>query len=297
MKPFFSKIDSSPQESYGIRRSLSPDFKGLWHYHPEIELHYVVRGEGLRFVGDNICPFGPGEIVLLGEHLPHCWRYENATDDESEDTNVETIILQFKPDCLGPYLTNLPEVYQVPILFEKARRGMVINGAAKPILVKLMQQMLTASGLERIILLLSVLKVLANCNDYQAITLADQRFNISDNNALCRMDQICNYTLNNFRQNISLRDVARSSNLNHTSFCRYFKMVTKRSYTSFLTQIRISQACRALIENRYTITAICYDCGFNNIANFYRHFKKVTGTTPHDYRDKYLKSNLVKAAS
>lgn len=291
------QIDNRPEESYSIRRSLRPDFKSVWHYHPEIELHYVVKGEGLRFVGDSISPFGPGEIVLLGAGLPHCWRFDNGAYDANANPGVETIILQFKADCLGPYLNNLPESYQLLSLYGKARRGMVINGPDKTILINLLNEMLTAQGLERIILLLSVLKTLAICRDYNSITLAEQRFFNVDNNDLCRMDQICGYTLKNFRQNIRLKDVAESSNLNETSFCRYFKTVTNRSYTAFLTQIRISQACRALIENRYTIAAISHDCGFNNLSNFYRHFKKITGNTPLEYQYKYLKSYQVDKAS
>lgn len=294
MKPFLSQVVTRSDESYAIKRLPAVNYQSHWHHHPELELHYVVRGEGLRFIGDNISNFSDGEMVLLGSHLPHSWRFNELNDDAAA---AESIILQFNQNCLGPALNGLPEAYQLPLLFEKAKRGIVINGKAKATLISLMNRMLQAEGLERIILLLSVLRTLIDDREQEAITLSENRVFSSGEADLNRLDQICQYTLSNFRRNISLKEVAESSNLNQTSFCRYFKLVTKKSYSSFLIQVRISQACRMLVDNRHTINVICYDCGFNNISNFYRHFKKVTGMTPSDYKQKYLDGYLRKVAS
>jgi AraC-like DNA-binding protein len=297
MKPFYSKIDMDPQESFSIRHNFLPDFKGLWHYHPEIELHYVIHGEGVRFIGDNISNFSAGDMVFIGENLPHCWRYNNDAVIHSTQAPIETLVLHFKPDCLGPYLNNLHEAFQLPILYEKAKRGMLISGQAKAELIILMNKLLRANGLQRVILLLSVLKALAQNQDYNVITLAEHHFFPSEDSDMNRLEHIRNYTLTNFRRNISLKEVAASSNLNESSFCRYFKTVTKNKYSSFLIQIRISQACQQLIQNRQSTNAICYDCGFNNVSNFYRHFKKITGMTPLDYRKKHIKNYIRKIAS
>lgn len=142
-----------------------------------------------------------------------------------------------------------------------------------------------------------MLKTLTENREQEAITLAEHRIFSSEDADIRRLNQICQYTFTHFRRNISLKEVAASSNLNQTSFCRYFKLVTKKNYFSFLIQVRISQACRMLIDNRYTINVICYDCGFNNLSNFYRHFKKVTGMTPSEYKQKYLNSYARKIAS
>jgi len=293
MKPFLSQVVTRSDESYCVKQLSAEDYQEQWHHHPELELHYVIRGEGLRFIGDNISNFTDGEMVLLGAHLPHSWRF-NA---DMKGAPAQSIILQFGQNCMGPALNGLPETYQLPVLFEKAKRGIVINGKAKAVLAGLMQRMLVADGLERIILLLSVLRTLTDDREQEAITLAENRIFSSEDADLNRLDQICQYTLSNFRRNISLKEVAASSNLNQTSFCRYFKLVTKKNYSSFLIQVRISQACRMLVDNRHTINVICYDCGFNNISNFYRHFKKVTGMTPSEYKQKYLTGYLRKVAS
>lgn len=297
MKAFYSQINIRPEESYGISHNFFSDFKGHWHYHAELELHYVMKGDGVRFIGDNVSHFSAGDLVLLGEHLPHSWQYNYKCIGDCNEPQMETIALQFRKDCLGPYINNLPETYELNILYQKAKRGMVINGSAKTALIGLMKQMLNAKGLHRIILLLSALKIMAENQDHEFITLAEHRFFPAENNDLHRLDQICNFTLTNFRRNISLKEVAASSNLNETSFCRYFKLVTKKSYSSFLIQIRVSQACRQLIEDRHSINAICYDCGFNNVSNFYRHFKKATGMTPAEYKQKYHKNYFRRVAS
>ena len=101
-------------------------------------------------------------------------------------------------------------------------------------------------------------------------------------------NKICNYTLSNYKKDITLEEVASLSNLSITSFCRYFKLMTKKTFYDFLIEIRVSHACRLLIENKLPTEMICFDCGFNNVSNFYRHFKKVTGMTPLDYKRKYL---------
>src|SRR5690606_34295317 len=106
-----------------------------------------------------------------------------------------------------------------------------------------------------------------------------------------RLNKVCTYTLSNYKKDISLKEIAAVSNLSVTSFCRYFKMMKKKTYFDFLVEIRISHACRMLVEDRYPIGIICFECGFNNISNFYRHFKAVTGLKPFEYKRKYLQES------
>jgi quercetin dioxygenase-like cupin family protein len=111
MKPHFLKVAVKPQNSFSIRHDILPTFRGIWHYHPELELHYVIKGEGVRFIGDNISNFSSGEVTLLGENLPHCWRCKEEYFQQDSGLNVEVIVIHFLPDCLGRYMLNLPEAY------------------------------------------------------------------------------------------------------------------------------------------------------------------------------------------
>jgi AraC-like DNA-binding protein len=290
LKPHFLKVDVKPQNSFSIRHDVLPTFRGIWHYHPELELHYVIKGEGVRFIGDNISNFSSGEVLLLGEKLPHCWRCKDEYFLPDSDLNVEVIVIHFLPDCLGRYLLNLPEAYLLPKLFEKAKGGLIISGTANEELRKLMRRAVNATNLDRVIVLLSILKVLAENEDFLPITLSHNEFHQSNESDTIRLNKICSYTLTNYKKEISLQEIAAIGNLSVTSFCRYFKLMTKKTYSDFLTEIRISHACRLLIENKFPTEVLCFECGFNNISNFYRHFKKVTEMTPLEYKRKYLKN-------
>jgi AraC-like DNA-binding protein len=144
-----------------------------------------------------------------------------------------------------------------------------------------------ATNLDRIIILLTIIKTLAETDEYETIT-SKTTFYQSNESETLRINKICTYTLTNYKKDISLEEVASLSNLSITSFCRYFKLMTKKTYYDFLIEIRVSHACRFLIENKLPTEMICFNCGFNNVSNFYRHFKKVTGMTPLDYKRKYL---------
>jgi AraC-like DNA-binding protein len=293
MKPHFLRVAVTPQNSFSVRHDILPTFRGIWHYHPELELHYVIKGEGVRFIGDNISNFSPGEILLLGETLPHCWRCKDEYFQPDSGLNVEVIVIHFLPDCLGRYLLNLPEAYLLPKLFEKAKSGMVIGGKAKIELAKLMRQAVNATNLDRIIIFLSILKTLAESETYDPITLSHSEFHQSNESDTIRLNKVCSYTLSNYKTDISLQKIAAIGNLSVTSFCRYFKLMTKKTYSDFLTEIRISHACRLLIEDKLPIEVLCFECGFNNVSNFYRHFKKVTQISPLEYKRRYLKGQTV----
>ncbi|WP_129715201.1 AraC family transcriptional regulator [Pedobacter sp. SYP-B3415] len=288
MKPHFHKVPVTLQSSFSIRHDIKADFGHVWHYHPELELHYTVKGEGVRFVGDNISNFGPGEMVLLGENLPHIWRCKDAYFQDHPDEQIEAKIIHFLPDCLGKYLLSLPEAYLLPKLYEKARSGMLIFGNARQELASLMDRALAAVNLERVVVLLNILQILSETDEYSTIVTGKHTFSPSNDSDNARINRIYNYTLSNYKKDISLDEVASLSNLSVTSFCRYFKAMTRKTYYDFLIEIRVSHSCRLLIENKLPTEMVCFECGFNNVSNFYRHFKKVTGMTPLEYKRKYL---------
>ncbi len=287
MKPQFHKVPTSIQSSFEIRHDKTPNFGKVWHYHPELELHYVVKGEGVRFIGDNINNFTSGELILLGENLPHTWRCNEEYYQDNANLDVEAIVIQFLPDCLGKDFINLPECFLLPRLFERAKKGMVIEGETKEKLIVLLTKAPYVSEIDKLIILLNILKVLAETNEYSEITSAHAFYKSSESDSI-RLNKICNYTLSNYKRDISLQEIADLSNLSITSFCRYFKLMTKKTYYDFLIEIRVSHACKMLIEDKKPTEIICFECGFNNVSNFYRHFKKVTQTTPMEYKKRYV---------
>ncbi|WP_426061790.1 AraC family transcriptional regulator [Hymenobacter sp. B1770] len=291
MKAHFHKVPVTTQSSFSVRHDQKPNFGTVWHYHPELELHYVIKGEGVRLMGDNISNFSAGEIVLLGANLPHTWRCNEEYFQGNPEKQVEAIVIQFLPECLGRYLFGLPEAYLIPKLFEKAKSGLLISGKAKAKLAPLMRQAVHATDLDRIIIFLSILKILSETSEVKTIASEHHAFKQSNESDVQRINKVCNYTLSNYKKEITLDEIASISNLSVTSFCRYFKLITKKTYYDFLIEIRISQACRQLIEDKLPTEVICFECGFNNVSNFYRHFKKITRMTPLEYKKKYLHSH------
>ena len=166
---------------------------------------------------------------------------------------------------------------------------MVFNGDTRRKLIDLMSTAIHASNLDRLIVLLSMLKILAETDEYTPIASA-HAFYQSNEMGTIRLNKVCAYTLSNYKKEISLEEISSISNLSVTSFCRYFKLMTKKTYYDFLIEIRISNACRFLVEDKLPTEVICFECGFNNVSNFYRHFKKVTGMTPLEYKRKYLQN-------
>ena len=285
MKPHFHKVPSQLESSFSIRRDTC--FGSLWHYHPELELHYLIKGKGVRFIGDNISNFSPGEILLLGENLPHKWHCREDASRDMSEYGVEAIVLHFSSNFMGNDMLLLPEARLLPLLFEKAKKGMVINNKSREKLIPLIEAASRAENLDRLIALLSILQVLSETKDYYPVT-REQSFYQSDKYETERLDIVCSYTMANYSQHITLEKIASISNLTATSFCRYFKLMTNKTYYDFLTEIRINHACYFLIEDKMSIEQIADKCGFYNISNFYRQFKKVIGVTPLTYKREYL---------
>jgi len=288
MKPHFHKVPVRLESSFSLRHDVKPDFGSVWHYHPELELHYVLKGEGVRFIGDNIRNFAPGEMILLGENLPHTWRCSKKYSMDDSDSKVEALVLHFLPTCFGRDFLNLPEAFVIRKLFEKARHGINIKGETKLRVADLLNKTLRSSGLDRLVLLLSILRVLVKNMDETEVIAATYTFSGSNEVEMARLDRIYSYSLYNYKKEINLEEIASVAHMSKTSFCRYFKLMTNKTYSEFLTEIRISHVCRALIENKLPTEVICFESGFNNISNFYRHFKKVTGLTPLEYKTRYL---------
>ncbi|WP_337042336.1 AraC family transcriptional regulator [Emticicia sp. 17c] len=290
MKPHFHKVPTNTEHSFSIRHDVKPNFGTVWHYHPELELHYVIKGEGVRFIGDNVSNFSSDEVLLLGENLPHTWRCNAKYFQGNQDIQVEAIVMQFRPDCMGNEFLNLSEAFAIKKLYDKAKKGLFIKGQTAQQIKNLLQSALSASALQRLIILLSILELLTESDEMEMITDANT-FYQSNEMETVRLNNVCSYTLANYAKDIRLEDIAAIANLSTTSFCRYFKLMTHKTYNDFLTEIRVSHACRALVENRLSIEIICFESGFNNLSNFYRHFKNVKGTTPLEYKKKYLKSD------
>ncbi|RZF60203.1 AraC family transcriptional regulator [Sphingobacterium corticibacterium] len=284
MKAKFHQVPKAFNNAFSIRHDILPHFGTIWHYHPEIELHYLIKGEGVRFIGDHIDHFGEDDMVLLGSNLPHTWKCNEIKQGEN---HVEALVLHFHPECLGKEFLTVSETQEILKLLQLSKNGLIIHGDTKERIKELMAAMQHTNGLEKLIYLFAIFRVLATSDEYETLSrsFAYNKLNKIDES---RMDKVFSHTLTNFREKISIEDVAILCNLSSTSFCRYFKMITNKSYFDFLTEVRLNHACRLIIDSDLTMQHIAVESGFENTSNFYRHFKKFKGITPTEYRKRLV---------
>ena len=283
MRPRHEKLTLEPKYSFVLQKDVYPYYPTPWHYHPELELVLVVKSTGKRTVGDHEEDFSDGDLVLIGPNLPHAYQNDPIYYQGIPSLTAEAIVIHFREDFLGKDFFNLPEMIPVARLFEKAKFGIKILGNTRIKIPEIMKDMLELSGHGRIIHLLYILEILSLSEEFQLLANPGfvQQYAVSTND---RITKVHKYIMTNFRRDISLADVSEVGNMSVTSFCRYFKACTRKSFSQFLNEIRVGYACKLLLEDGHTISHICYESGFNNMSNFNRQFKKITGKSPLQYR-------------
>lgn len=268
--------------SFIAERHTYPHFLKVWHYHPALELVYMVKSSGTRFIGDNISPFQPGELILVGENLPHSWQNDDVYFEKDSGLVAEAMVVHFRKDFAGENFINLPEMHAIKAMIERAGQGILFKGKVRAEAESRMKAIIEASGFDRMMLLLQFLKELAD--EPQSEVLSTRGFSlIFEQSGDKRIDTIYAFVMSQFKREINLEEVASMVNLNPTAFCRYFKKSTSKTFSRFLNEIRIGYACKLLLEKKLNISEISYDSGFNNLSNFNRQFKNIMGMSPTQY--------------
>ncbi|MBK5272480.1 MAG: helix-turn-helix domain-containing protein [Bacteroidia bacterium] len=287
MKPHLLKVSLNPESSFNILQRKGLDFYNQWHFHPEIELIYIHKGRGTRFIGTDVHRFEPDEMFLFGSNLAHMWRCDPEYFREDSQLKAEVSIIYFHHDFLGDRFFNIPELKSIDSLLEKAKQGIKITGNTKIEVKELMGNLSEGKGLERITTLLTILEKMANSKEKQYISPVTHEVKIDQAEAN-RLNKVFQYVSDNFQRKISLSEIASVANLSAKAFCRYFKSKTRKTFYDFLLEVRIAHACNLLLEKDMTIYEVCYDCGFNNLSNFNRYFKKILNKTPTDYKREFM---------
>jgi AraC-like DNA-binding protein len=281
MRPQLLKITSGPSISFSARKDETPFVNNNWHYHPEIELIHVMKGEGTLFAGDTSIRFKEGNLILLGSQLPHYWRFDEIYTQKNPMSSLIELT-QFCEDFWGTDFLRLPENKNILRLFEKAKRGIIISDKLAVKAKLLLSKLIKAAGPNRIALLINLLTTLSKETSPNYISFTHNfEFDSSEND---RINAIYNYSLSHFKRKIYLKDVAAIANLSTNSFCRYFKSRTKKSYSVFIIELRVGYACKLLAEKNLSIKEICFNSGFNTFTNFNKQFKTLKGMQPNEYR-------------
>lgn len=279
-KPAFEAIAPSFGHSFTYQKfnENNENKNNGWHYHPELELVYVNGGSGKRQIGSHVSYFRNGDLILIGSNLPHCGFTDKLTGNKSET------LIQMKADFLGNDFFNIPEMKNIQKLFEVAKGGIAFFGKTKTKVGEKMEILEYQTDFQRLLSILNILNQLAISEEIKVLN--GEGFSleteVKDND---RINIVFNHVKTNFKEDISLDEIADMVSMTVPSFCRYFKKITNKTFTQFVNEYRLVHASKLLAEQPMSITQVCYESGFNNFSHFNKSFKAFTGQNPSEYRN------------
>ena len=247
------------------------------HQHEKYEFTWIIKGEGTRIIGDNISSFVKDDVLLLGPKLPHQWQSEPELCREAE-----AISLFVEKDYLGHEFWKRHTTRHISQVRNLTSRGLIINNKLKDRIIQLFKNLKTASEGRGMILILDMLQSISESNDFEL--LCSPGYCMPVNVDSSGIGKVTDYILQNIQEKLSIRELSDIACMHPNSLSREFKKMTGFSIVEYINKIRIGNAARYLSETNSTVLDICYKCGFQNLSNFNRQFKKVMNCTPSNYR-------------
>lgn len=278
-KPFLEKVYPGFGSSVLVKKHTEflKTNKASWHFHPELELVYVNKGQGKRHIGNHLSYFNNSQLLLIGPNLPH-----NGFTDRLTTNGFETLI-QFKEDFLGKDFFELPEMKKIKELFERSKKGILFGSETKIKVGYKIEKLVEKKGFKKLLVFLEILNILSKTSDYTILNVDGYAVETELQDS-SKLDVIYKYINNNFKDHISLDQIANVANMTVPAFCRYFKKVTGKTFTKLVNEYRVVHATKLLSESTMSITDISFECGFNNFSHFNKLFKEITGKNASGYR-------------
>jgi len=260
-----------------------------FHFHDACELVLIEESFGKRVVGDHIAHFSEGDLVLIGANLPHIWQNNSLFFLKKSGYRVKATVVYFSPDFLLHVANDNVSHKLLVTLLDKASRGMHFGGSTQQAVCSKLLQLQKAEGLKVISIFLEIMDQLCRSDEFQFLASEGYKnsYTIKDTG---RFNDVYQFLINNFHRSISLEEIAGVAHMSPTAFCRYFKNRTQKSLTRFLMELRIGHACKLLQNIDYTISDVCYECGYNNTVHFNKSFKAVMKETPSTYKKKFFET-------
>ncbi len=278
MEFVFEKI-IVPNKHTFISRKLPLETHAEIHSHKNFELNYITSGSGRRIVGDNISGFEAGDLVLMGPNLPHCWEVL----DEEYGIDPSCIVTHFSEGIINSGFFNMPELEEMVELLKQADRGLRFKVEDDTEIKQILEKMSNSSGLEYYIGLLEIFNLLLKIENVDILSNPIDQSSLFSKN-LEKINKVYEYVFQNILEEIKLEDASAVLNMAPSSFCRFFKKKTNVTFMEYVKSVRVGIAAKLLAETDKQITQICFESGYNNLANFNHYFKDIMGKTPSEYR-------------
>jgi len=280
LKPAFEVIEPDFGHSFTYQKfdENLRNKNNAWHFHPELELVYVNGGSGKRQIGSHISYFTGGDLILIGSNLPHCGFTDKLTGNKSET------VVQMKKDFLGNGFFDIPEMKKIQNLFEICKGGIAFYGNTKIKIGEKIEVLEYQTDFQRLLSILNILNELGNSKEFKVLNAEgfSMETEVKDND---RINIVFNHVKTNFKEEITLEEIANLVSMTVPSFCRYFKKITNKTFTKFVNEYRLVHASKLLAEQPISITDVCFESGFNNFSHFNKSFKTFTGKNPSEYRN------------
>ncbi len=278
----FQKLPVTPGNSFVINRYESPHFETPWHFHEEYELVYCERGFGKKFIGNSFSYYQQGEVAFIGKNVPHLFKADDSFYQNDAVVKPSSVVIQFLEDFMGAGFFLSQEMMEMKKVLSLSMNGLMILGETREKIRGIMLEMLTMGSIGRLSGLIRIFGLLIESRELQPISLDEiSGVNVYDS---LKMNKVLEYALLHYKEEISLRKAAELTNLSESAFCRYFKSRTQKSFLTFIIEMRLNEGTRLLSETDRSVLDICYECGFRNLSNFNRLFRRHFGQSPTEYR-------------
>jgi len=287
MKANLIEVGGLNTQAIFVKKVNKSNFNSLFHFHEVCELNYIVEGTGKSIVGDCIRNYSAGDLVLLGPNLPHIWYGDPLECDSDDSLSGKAIVIYFPANYMKVLGLEDLFIQKVETLIEKSKAGVNFSLKTRQKTAALLDKILDATGITKIILFLEIMNILIDTKRYEQLSSSSFRFSLNKKDTE-RMNNVYRYALENFREPIDLASIAKIANMTPPAFCSFFKKRTGKSFTGFLNELRIGHACKLLGDLDLTIADVCYSSGYRNFTHFNDFFKKITAKTPSEYRKEFI---------
>lgn len=280
LKAAYEAVAPNTASSFSVRTFAEEAFTAPYHYHPEYELTLIVAGTGQRYVGSHVADYGPGDLVLLGAQVPHCWKTGPGPPSASHSVSV---VVQFTHECLGAGFFDKAELHAVAQLLQRSASGLRFANPTQQLQTSILQLGQEAAPFQRLLALLALLNELATTPRCQVLDTQQNRGPLATAERE-RFHRVMAYLVEHFRGDITLAQAAEVASLTPNAFCKYFKTLTRKTFVEMVVSYRLQYATQQLASTSKPVAEICYASGFRDVSYFNKTFKAQLHRSPLQYR-------------
>ncbi|SEG42721.1 AraC-type DNA-binding protein [Algoriphagus boritolerans DSM 17298 = JCM 18970] len=287
MHPLHFKVPRLKEETIRVECWDLENFFEPIHFHEEFQITLILEGGGSLFVSDSVIQFKKGEVYLFGKNLPHVFRNSGNEYQTNGQKKARAVSVFFNQDVLKHSILDIPEAYSIRRLIDLSVYGIRVSDARQEAISRKLNELPEKKLFEKFLGLLEVLECISKDNKLDFISCLGVPIHTVQEN-IPKINMVFDFVRNNYKEKITLMQVADLVNMSPTAFCRFFKYKSQKTFSRFLIEVRIANACKLLFQDDFNASECCYSCGYNNLSNFHKHFKSVTGMTPLEFRKNML---------